>query len=457
MSDYKMRICGFSLAEVLMVMVIASLLAIATIPVLTKSKLMNTNVNQYVTQCISSGSTSNANCYSTSTESAITDCMYGVNNACEQLIGTIVSGGTSSSTTFPLNVIQTACNMGAAKACDYLIQSCISNSANCNSQSTALPSLYPYLTAPITSTSPGKMYMTRQLLSFCANSNANIINAALANCPAVSPNTSYVACNLHGTCSQCAAVLTYSSTAQITYCNAATSSPSCFCIPGYNSSLNRTCQQIATNYPSTSNGVFNLTTDTTGSYVQSYCDITNGGYTLVATISTGLAPYTEISTATLTTSAADGYGLSTSSIWNNSSVFPFQYLRFTNGSATGTYAIVNFGGTTNLNILNNTTYTTYTTATSVTGANVTTSAGLPAGISNFYWKGKDTTGSTCYAYMIFSKNSNASPWDTGGTYWTAYGDSNGKPETETGHYQSEGTSSTSWIHHKKGQTWIWLK
>ena len=176
---------GFSLAEILIVLVIASVLILATLPVLTELKLANANINQNVLSCMST-STSAASC-----SSSQADCVYDRNNSCEDLIGYAISGSTTA-----LTILKSSCDYGATKACDYLIQSCVSapNFASTSCTSSSLSINY-YLNLPITSTSPGQIYMTKRLQMYCTDNVANIVGAVTSDWNTSSPNTSWVAYN----------------------------------------------------------------------------------------------------------------------------------------------------------------------------------------------------------------------------------------------------------------------
>jgi competence protein ComGC len=133
---------GFSLIEIIVLLLLISVIMAATIPMLTKRK-SDVGTSQSVINCITSGvpdilfneSTGVITSFpdSGNCRAAYYGCQTGKTDICNTLYYYADGKGSSDQITSALKILRASCDQGGEDACEYLIDRCKSNSSNCTS------------------------------------------------------------------------------------------------------------------------------------------------------------------------------------------------------------------------------------------------------------------------------------------------------------------------------------
>lgn len=295
-----MRKKGFSVAEVLVCIVLVGVLTAATMPLLSQIMPASLNLDKNANDCIAintvvynagTGATTMP-AVGTVCSNAILDCKNGRDKSCNTLIWN-AEHGTVAQFASAETVLRAACDQGATLACDYFIKKCVKSGLTatpfCNEASSFKDITY-YLTQPASTGNLGSLYIAKALNDYIKSGNA-VIKAELYNDCNV--NSGLIACSFIDV------------STLVSDCSAG-NDPACSI--GYDKNYNRICNQIKTNTAGSLSGNYKITPvgrplSTTYSYVFStfnltpptitwtsantpfsaYCDMTTdeGGWTLI--------------------------------------------------------------------------------------------------------------------------------------------------------------------------------
>lgn len=272
---------GFSLAEIMLSMMIISILIAISIPAITKLRASSGfDVNSR--NCII---TDNADNSTSSCKAAIDNCKYNRSGSCST-IAYFIDKNIGATQTAALKLAKYACDQGGFNACDIFLNRCL-GSGVCDDGSNY--DLESYLNMASNDSNVGRAYIQdKGNLFYHVNQLVNIKTAVDAKCGSC-PGTDITACKI-----KCPATSSASSDpayeVAITNCNNGNATA---CTQAYNNNWNRSCKDIAniwTNSLGLNNRVndtYKLTYDAGGGTIGSYnafCDIANGGWTLVMKI-----------------------------------------------------------------------------------------------------------------------------------------------------------------------------
>jgi|GEM_PF-3123116 len=265
---------GFSLVEALFVMIIMSLLVVASMPVMTKLAMEKSGVDKNSMACIVSNAV-DIN-YNTSTgvtaptagtpcNAAVTACQYNYGKACDTLVWQ-AEHGTTARQTAAQKILRATCDKGGGKACDWFIKQCRQGgSASCDVSGNFLDIHY-YLTLAEDNSTLGKFYLIKELSNLVNKNVANIASEVFTDCPNL----------LTGTNTACTSGIATPINA-ITNCNNGNTAA---CITAYNSNYNQSCTQIKNTYTAAGRnallGTYKISTDALGSTGSYQCFYNSG-------------------------------------------------------------------------------------------------------------------------------------------------------------------------------------
>ena len=178
---------GFSFAEMLIAMMIVCVVVAASLPFITLRKtLFGTHQNSDACIVEEGGNTLSAAC-----QQAIVDCEYNRGNSCASVIF-LASNPTYADTA--KNVLKEACTQGSKKACDYFIEKCAENAANCSIDGTNNNNdLRHFLAINANDTGKGKSYIYTAVKKWFTDDIPNIVTEVKDACSA---NADSIACKM---------------------------------------------------------------------------------------------------------------------------------------------------------------------------------------------------------------------------------------------------------------------
>ncbi|OGI00730.1 MAG: hypothetical protein A2Y25_11720 [Candidatus Melainabacteria bacterium GWF2_37_15] len=178
---------GFSLAEMLVAMLIVSVVMAASLPFITLRKT-NLGTHKQTDACIvdEAGNASSDAC-----QQAIADCKYNRGNSCATVVLLTLNPAYANTAK---SVLNEACTAGGEKACDYFIEQCAESSANCSIDGTnANDDLRHFLAINANDTGRGKAYIYNKVKKWFTDQIPNIEAEVIAACTAY-PNS--IACKI---------------------------------------------------------------------------------------------------------------------------------------------------------------------------------------------------------------------------------------------------------------------
>jgi hypothetical protein len=180
---------GFTVVELLILLLIASLLIIATMPILTKKKV-NAAVNTNVTQCVI-----NQNAADLTTGPCLASVNGGKLNSQNYLDSIIMylEGDNPTYSAAALKLLGEMCNVGGSMACDKIIDRCVKDSTKCNNTDNTYDLNY-YLNLTSTDMNAGRTYIESILPSYYNFGLTNIV--AQVNSACCSTNNLNSACTI---------------------------------------------------------------------------------------------------------------------------------------------------------------------------------------------------------------------------------------------------------------------
>jgi type II secretory pathway pseudopilin PulG len=272
-----MKKTGFSVAEVLVCIVLVGVLTAATMPMLSQIMPASLNLDKNANDCIAANASTVG--YNTTTgattmpaagtvcSNAILDCKNGRDKSCNTLIWN-AEHGTAAQFAAAETVLRAACDQGATLACDYFIKKCVKSGLTatpfCNEASSFKDITY-YLTQAANSVNLGSLYISKTLNDYVESGSAVIKAELYNNCDT---SSSAIACSFLN-----APVL-------IEDCNNANYTA---CRVGYDKNYNRTCAQIKENWSGALSNTYRITAQGRTTVLGAYCDMAKdeGGWTLI--------------------------------------------------------------------------------------------------------------------------------------------------------------------------------
>ena len=120
MKENKRLLNGFTIAEILISMIVISVIIAASASLITVGRLA-LGSSKDVQACVvkDGGNITSANCVK-----AILSCKYNLGKAYQSLLF-FANGNTSTSADSAKTVLKETCRQGGSKACDYFIEQCV--------------------------------------------------------------------------------------------------------------------------------------------------------------------------------------------------------------------------------------------------------------------------------------------------------------------------------------------
>ena len=283
---------GFSLAELLVVLVISGILFSAAMPLVTiRKKVKNFDLDTIT--CIKSELASNLT--SLACSKTISNCKYEISKACNTLKYMAYHGKNNTGEdeqTASRKVLREACDQGGSEACKFFVESCRKDSENCDISGSNYD-LHYYLMLGVSGNELGKLKIKDQVNSYYLANNTNVKNAVDQAC---STHNGETACN--HIAEEC--TLKYNTTACLSLISSCNNGALSACKLAYIHDINKTCKTIRDISRSTAtSGIYKITIlgwdttdgDPTNDPFNVYCDMTTdddagdsepaGGWTLV--------------------------------------------------------------------------------------------------------------------------------------------------------------------------------
>lgn len=115
---------GFSLAEILIILLITSVVIAVTMPALTVKK-KESGIDSQIAKCVNNDLTASTDISSSACSGVASDCCAGVdmakNNANPAFSTLLYFAENGSKTDLARKILQEACNRGGTEACKYLV------------------------------------------------------------------------------------------------------------------------------------------------------------------------------------------------------------------------------------------------------------------------------------------------------------------------------------------------
>ena len=302
---------GFSIVEMLIVMILMSVMLVVMLPVLTVKKKSAT-LSSYVQQCVKNGAISisfdstNGKLLSindTSCNAVVNECVDG-GSVCNDVINYAKTGANDTIKLGAKKVLRAACDKtsGSTLACNFFVERCQNSECDITS---GIPNKFLdvdyYLKMSSTDNiNPGRSVIESLIQPLYSSNNANIkneinkkscITAADCGCTDLAcSGTKNTACSIRNESSAICII----NNCNYSYYSGNTSA----CPIGYQNNWNRSCKQILNQWPTPSGfiaGAYNnseyyrITTNGTdsSSYLNTVCDMPKGGWTAYATNNNG--------------------------------------------------------------------------------------------------------------------------------------------------------------------------
>jgi|GEM_PF-4191557 len=193
LTDKTYKQIGFSLIEILVVVLISSILIIVAMPSMTR-KLVASKPDVSVLKCVKKEFAGDLN--SDACSKAINHCLYGINNACTS-ISNIIENGRDNERMAARNVMAATCDRGGDEACSYMVTSCVKDSNACHTGYEN--DLNKYLTLDININSPARMPIFKYASAYFYSDNKNIIDEVNGDCSCSGSGIASIACGINGT------------------------------------------------------------------------------------------------------------------------------------------------------------------------------------------------------------------------------------------------------------------
>lgn len=201
------KIPGFSLAEILVILLITGIAIVASVTIITKLR-SSSGPSQNALDCIFNNA---ADINFNSTTGAIIEPLpssgpcYAAYHGCKEDKGNICNtlfyyadiAGDANQKMTALKILRASCDQGGEKACDYFITRCIGNSTNCTSPDSKYTLRY-YNNLPTSESNSGRTIIqtkSDQYYSWNMSVFVNEINTACPSCPGDSTTACAVRCN----------------------------------------------------------------------------------------------------------------------------------------------------------------------------------------------------------------------------------------------------------------------
>jgi hypothetical protein len=168
---------AFSLAEILVVMVICSVTVIAMMHIVTKKLNANTDINSL--KCVKAEFASNLS--STSCLASINNSVYGLSNATKELIYVANNGKTDTEKLAARKVLSASCDRGGEKACEYMVDSCKKDINKCDISASNYD-LQNYLALSIDSNSLSRVNIVKYARALYKANNTTIVDEVNNTC-----------------------------------------------------------------------------------------------------------------------------------------------------------------------------------------------------------------------------------------------------------------------------------
>lgn len=269
---------GFSLAEVLIAMMLISMLMVISMPAITKMTA-GSGLDSEVRNCLI---TENGNSLSESCKVTLDSCKFNRKNSCNTLRYFSEKSTDPAVQVSARTLLRDICNEGGQKACDLIFERCITDNTFCHNSSLDLDY---YLSLPSNSTNTGASYILAKgkELFFGGNGLTNIVNKIQSVCDDCNTDNN-LACMIKCSIPSGGGNST-SGNAQdsISQCNQGNTTA---CDIAYNNSWNRSCEQIKNAWPAavginnTADDIYKIRPTGISNAYNTFCDMTNGGWTL---------------------------------------------------------------------------------------------------------------------------------------------------------------------------------
>ena len=188
MKENKRLLNGFTIAEILISMIVISVIIAASASLITVGRLA-LGSSKDVQACVvkDGGNITSANCVK-----AILSCKYNLGKAYQSLLF-FANGNTSTSADSAKTVLKETCRQGGSKACDYFIEQCVADSTKCDVSGSTNDLRY-FLDLSSSDSSAGKTYIYSKVSKWYKDGITNIINEVNNACEA---NGAGIACTIY--------------------------------------------------------------------------------------------------------------------------------------------------------------------------------------------------------------------------------------------------------------------
>ena len=248
-------------------MLLSGVIIVATIPSFTSTK-SSSGLDNNTKICIENhnGNTSEAECIS-----SINGAKFENDNTLNTL-NSYLESSTQSEVDASLIILKNACDQAGMKACDLIIKRCVDDQTSGLDQCDIPSSDYDlnyYL--ELTTTDPTYDYILKKIENYCDMGIKNIIDQTSETC--IGGTSDMLACQVE--IDNCAVI-----TSAVQDCN---NGNAYACEQAFNDGINTSCLTLKTYDSNLADGTYRLSYSTSGTF-DAYCDMTNGGWTLVLKI-----------------------------------------------------------------------------------------------------------------------------------------------------------------------------
>src|SRR3989339_866614 len=202
---YISKAKGFSMAELMVALLLISVALAAVVPIMTK-RLHNSGTEQNALQCITANATDISMNYTTGNITSFPTsgycyasyygCKIGKTDICNTLYSYADGNFTSTLTTAARKVLRASCDKGGSDACKYFISRCVDNVSGCSNTT------YPYFTLRYymnlfsnnTAQNFGRAYIESQSKNYYCWNITSFTNEINTSCSSYTPNKT--SCNV---------------------------------------------------------------------------------------------------------------------------------------------------------------------------------------------------------------------------------------------------------------------